>query len=221
MSDLQLNKLESSATGASDYVSIEQTESAADLLLMVDIESLALGTRPVITQVALLGYDLEQDELLENRFNQYLPIDPQLEIVPPRVISGGTIAYWMKQSDEARANFDLNVGTDFEDLVAAMRGLISTFNHLTVNGTRNYEISAKSPSFDLVAIETLLNELGLEVPWDFRRVSDLRTDLRRARIKHSAVPKPAGTIPHVAFWDARWQIDMWLECRKIRAGGRG
>lgn len=199
---------------------IEPTEPEADLLLMLNIESWGLGPRPVITQIALLGYEVETDELLIDQFNQYLPVEPQLQIIPARKIQASTIAWWMRQSDEAREKVSLNEGTDFEDLVAAMRGLIGTFNRLTMNGTRNYELSAKGPQFDVVAVETLLTELDLEVPWAYYRVTDLRTDMRRARISGKAVPKPSGTIPHVAYWDCRWQIEQWLQCRRMRAGGR-
>lgn len=221
MSDLNLNRADTRAeAGEQEVVIVPRSVEPADLLLMVDIESLALGPRPVITQLAMLAYELEQDELMEDRYSQYLPIDPQQQIIPPRRIQASTIAWWMKQSDEAREAFELSTGTDFEELVAAMRGFVAAFNRLTKNGTRNYEITSKHPQFDIVAVETLLTELGLEVPWDHRRVTDLATDLIRAGIKGSDVPKPAGTIPHVAYWDVRWQIEQWLECRRIRSGGR-
>jgi hypothetical protein len=223
MTDITTNKLhlnnpplEAEVDESATSGIIEQTESSADLLLMVDIESLALGPRPVITQIAMLAYELESDELLDDRFVQYLPIEPQQQIIPPRRISASTIAWWMKQSDEAREKFELNTGTDFEDLVAAIRGLIAAFNRLTHNGTRNYEISAKGPKFDIVAIETLIEELGLEVPWDYWRVTDVRQDLRRALIKDKSVPKPKGFVPHVAYWDSRWQIEMFLAARRLR-----
>lgn len=183
-----------------------------DLLLMVDIESLALGVRPVITQVALLGYDLREDEMLDARHVEHYPIDPQLSLNPPRIISGSTLAWWMDQSDEARARFKLSTSTDFEDLVALARGFIQTFNKLTQNGKANYEICAKGPQFDLAAIETLLNELGLEAPWAYDRVVDLRTMLKRAGINPYNVANPRGFVKHVAFWDSRAQINQYLAC---------
>lgn len=216
-----LNIAHAGAAHASEAAVIPLTEPEADLLLMMDIESLALGPRPVVTQLALLGYEIDLDELLFDQYYQYLPIEPQQQIIPPRKIQASTIAWWMKQSDEAREKFEQSSGDDFEDLVAAIRGFIATFNRLTNNGTRNYELSAKGPQFDVVAIETLILELGLEIPWKHDRVTDLRTDLRRARINPKNVPQPKGTIPHNGYWDARWQIDQWLEARKVRVGGRG
>ena len=189
-----------------------------DLLLMVDIESLSLGARPVITQVALLGYDLQEDELLETRHVQYYPIEPQLQLIPPRRIMASTIAWWMKQSDDARARFEYSTSDDFEDLRALARGLIATFNQLTRNGTLNYELVAKHPQFDVVALETLLDELGFVKPWAHDRVFDLATQLKSAGVNGKNVAKPAGFIPHVAFWDSRWQIAQYLEAKKALAG---
>lgn len=181
-----------------------------DMIVMFDIESLDLGPRPVITQIAMLGYDLQEDELMENRHVQYYPIEPQQQIIPPRTISAATIAWWMNQSDDAREKFKYSTETEFEDLASRLRNLVTVFNQLTDYGKTNYEVVAKGPQFDIVAIETILEEVGLSIPWAYDRVVDLRTMLKRAGINQKNVAKPAGCIPHVAFWDARWQINMYL-----------
>lgn len=206
-----------------DEASLNPVESFPDpeppsRVLMLDIESLALGTRPVITQVALLGYDLEEDELLEPRHVQFYPVDPQQQIIPPRRISASTIAWWMKQSDEARARFEQSVSDDFAELPALARHLIGTFNQLTLDGRANYELVARGPQFDVAAIETLLEDLGLKAPWDYSKVRDLRTLLATAGINGMNVPKPAGFIPHVAYWDARWQLNQYIAARRRLAG---
>lgn len=187
-------------------------------VLMLDIESLALGTRPVITQVALIGYDLDEDELLDARHVQFYPVDPQQQIIPPRRIMASTIAWWMKQSDEARSRFEQSTSNDFAELPALARHLISVFNQLTDNGRIPYELVAKGPQFDVAAVATLLEDLGLESPWDFRAVRDLRTLVATAGINEKNVSKPAGFVPHVAYWDARWQLNVYLAARKRLAG---
>lgn len=202
------------ATNANPYPDPEPPQR----VLMLDIESLALGTRPVITQVALLGYDLEEDELLEPRHVQFYPVDPQQQIIPPRRISASTIAWWMKQSDEARARFEQSVSDDFAELPALARHLIATVNQLTQEGRINYEIVAKGPQFDVAAIETLLEDLGLKTPWDYQKVRDLRTLMATAGINPGNVAKPAGFVPHVAYWDARWQLNQYLAARRRLAG---
>lgn len=185
------------------------------ILLFLDLESLALGPRPVITQAALLGYDLEEDELLDSRHVQYYPVEPQQQIIPPRRIMASTIAWWMKQSDDARERFEQSTSTDFQDLPALARHLITVFNQLTDHGRKRYELVAKGPQFDVVAIETLLEELGLAAPWHYQTVRDLRTLCATAGLNEKNVPKPAGFIPHVAYWDARWGINVYLAAHRL------
>lgn len=188
------------------------------LLLMLDIESLDLGPRPVITQIALVPYDLEEDELLDKKsFVEYLPIQPQLDMATPRTISASTIVWWMQQSDEARARFENNLGDDMFDLQWVAKNFADSFRRITANGTIPYTLCAKGPQFDVVAVETLLGELGVDVPWDsnqeYEWVEDLRTLLRHHRINAHDVPVPEGFIKHVAYWDCRAQIDQYLACR--------
>lgn len=216
MSELHLNRVDAltAATNTAGY----PDPTPPDIIVAIDIESLALGPRPVITQIAMLGYDLQEDELLSPTHVHYYPIEPQQRIIPARVISASTLAWWMKQSDEARDRFELSTATDFEDLVALARNLVTVFNRLTDNGKANYEVMAKGPQFDIVAIETLLTELGLEIPWNYRRVRDLRTMLALAGLNERNIPDPAGMIPHVAYWDARKLIDSYLAAKKALAG---
>lgn len=216
MSDLHLNRVD--ALTAAAVSSPYPDPTPPDIIVSIDIESLALGPRPVITQIAMLGYDLQEDELMTPTHVHYYPIEPQQRIIPARVISADTIAWWMRQSDEARERFELSTATDFEDLVALARNLVTVFNRLTDNGKANYEVVAKGPQFDIVAIETLLHELGLEAPWHYRRVRDLRTMLALAGLDERNVPKPAGTVPHVAYWDARANIECYLAAKKGLAG---
>lgn len=182
------------------------------LLLSVDIESLDLGPRTVVTQIAMLGYDLEQDTRLKLHYNEFLPIQPQIDMKPARTISAQTLWFWMQQPDEARLRFENNLGDDPFDLQYLTKSFVDTFRRMTAD-YESYVIVAKGPQFDLVAIESLLTELDLEVPWDYDAVDDLRTLLRKAKINPKDVPTPEGFIKHVAYWDADWQIDQYLACR--------
>lgn len=182
------------------------------LLLMVDIESLDLGPRPVITQIAMLGYDLEQDVHLPTRYVEFLPIQPQLDAIKPRTISASTLWWWFQQSDEARLRFEQNLGDDPFDLQYLAKSFVDTFRKMTA-GYDSYVICARGPQFDLVAIESLLLELDLTVPWRYGWVEDLRTLMRKAKLHSSDVPQPEGFIHHVAYWDSLWQISQYLACR--------
>lgn len=184
----------------------------------IDIETLDLGARPVITQIAMYPYDLETEELIPDALYQHLPMQPQFDLIPARTVSADTFLWWMKQSDDARAAFELNVSDDFEDLPILMKQLIRRFNKLTEGKT--YEVICRGPQFDLVAIETLLRDCGLKAPWKYDSVIDLRTMMRQAGLSSGEVDQPHGMIPHRADWDCKFQAACYFEAkRRLRSRG--
>ncbi len=187
-----------------------------EVILSIDIETLALGPRPIITEVALLGYDLAEDSLLDQRHIHNYPIEPQQKLIPPREIHLGTLiarADWThtKGIDFAE-QLRLSSASDFEDLASLCRNFITVFNQMTDSGRKNYEVVCARPQFDIVALETLLTEVGLATPWRYDTIIDVRTMLKRQGINHKNVPLPSGCIPHTGFGDSRWQINQYLAC---------
>lgn len=182
----------------------------AKLGVMADIESLALGTRPVVLQIAMKSYALDDPTNIVRKFHYYLPIDPQLQLIPPRAVQGSTIGWWMKQGDDARLKIAESAEGDFEDLAALLRAVKRGFEQM-VHGlaTHEYELWAKGPQFDIASIESLMTECGIPVPWDYAQVRDLRTLMAVAGIGTDDVKKPEGFIPHRADWDCTYQIDCY------------
>jgi hypothetical protein len=185
-----------------------------DVIVSIDIESLALGPRPIITEIAMLGYDLSEDSLLDARHVHHYPVEPQQKILPPREIHLGTLiarAGWTTSLGiDFAQQLRLSSATEFEDLASLCRNFIVVFNQITNNGKANYEVVCARPQFDIVAIETLLAEVGLEKPWAYDSIIDVRTMLKRAGINHKNIPLPSGCTPHTGFGDARWQINQYL-----------
>ncbi len=181
-----------------------------DIIISIDIEALALGPRPVITEIAMLGYDLAEDSLLDQRHVHFYPIEPQQRILPPREIHASSIIWGVKSGNDYAKRLEQSSATEFEDLASLCRNFITVFNQLTNNGRANYEVVCARPQFDIVAIETLLLEVGLEKPWSYDSIIDVRTMLKRAGINHKNVPLPSGCIPHTGFGDARWQIAQYV-----------
>lgn len=187
--------------------------------LMLDIETLDLGARPVTTQIALYPFDMETEELIHDALHQFLPIQPQLDLIPARTISAETLLWWMKQGDQARSAFERNLSEDFDELPILMQQLIRRFNKLTQNGTIEYELIAKGPQFDVVAVETLMRDCGLQAPWRYDRVIDLRTLQRYAGVSSKDLTPPKGFIAHSADWDAKFQIEVYFETKRRLRGG--
>jgi hypothetical protein len=73
--------------------------------VMIDIETLSLGTRPVITQFAMLSFAMDNPDEIVRRHVIDLPIQPQLDLPVPRKVSGSTLGWWLSQPHEARLNF--------------------------------------------------------------------------------------------------------------------
>lgn len=218
-STLGLNRLDQVMAAEQDASHRYAAKAPPTILLMMDIETLALKNRPVITENCLMGYDLENDEFLDAVHHQFYDIDPQLTIIPPRAIQGATIAYRMKESDEVRRNMELCAGTDFEDLTSVVRHFIRVFEQLTDSGQANYVLCTARPQFDVNAVGTLIEELGLVIPWAYDSIVDLRSLQRGLGINYKNTPLPAGAIPHTAVGDVRWQVEQYLEVKRKLSGG--
>lgn len=184
--------------------------------LMLDCETLSLDARALVTQIALYPFDFETEELILDALHIYLPIQPQLDLIPSRKISADTFVWWMQQNDEARKAFEKNVGDDFEELPILMRQFIRRFEKLTAN--RDYELICRGPQADEVWVRTLLEDCGYRAPWEYRKVTDLRTLMRYAGLSSKDIPEPVGFIPHRADWDCKYQIQQYFEMkRKLRS----
>lgn len=183
--------------------------------IMVDIETLALAPKAVVTQLAFVAFDLDDPDTVVRYDEEYLPLDPQL--VLSRVISGDTLIWWMGQDDQARKRFEANKGNDFQELVALVQSWSRKFEQAT-GGADKVEVYAQGPQFDLVVIESLLADLGLETPWKYSQVRDLRTLSAEAGMTRDTVPMAPGLVPHHALSDCRHQIAVLQEAwRRIRS----
>ena len=183
-----------------------------EVILMLDIETLATSSeRAVVSQVALIGYDLEQDEYIPIRHHQFYPLDPQIKA--GRVVDGDTIIWWMTQPEAARAHFVECASDDAEELPALLKNLHMMCKDLI--GNRPYEIYANSPNFDCTIMKSLFGDYGMQTPWDFRKERDLRTLCSMANINAKEVVKVPGFVAHNALWDCRQQIAIYLEAQRV------
>ena len=78
---------------------------------------------------------------------------------------------------------------------------------------KEVEVVARGPQFDVAGIESLLIERGIEVPWRYDSVVDLRTVMREAAIGTDDVSPLPDAIPHNAVHDCRYQLKCLAEAR--------
>jgi hypothetical protein len=189
--------------------------TAPEVIVMLDIESLSLGVRPVVTQLAMVSFATDNPDEIVRKHVIDLPIQPQLDLPVPRKVSGSTLAWWLGQPHEARLNFMNAADGDFDELAALLRSIPREFAAMTVGLAKDqYRLMSRGPQFDVVAVETLLQDVGLEPNWYYASVSDLRTVMDQAQITTSDVPRPDNWTEHSAYWDCRYQIACWAEATR-------
>jgi hypothetical protein len=188
------------------------------VIVMLDIESLDIKPNAIVTQMAALGWHTEDpDAEFIQPVQSFLPIQPQQELIPARTIRGSTIIWWMKQESAARERFQESDGEDFDELMALGRHFVSRVQRMIdeAGPEGNYEVYARGPQFDVVVIESLLNQLGLKAPWKYDKVRDLRTLMALAGISTADVPQLAGQVTHDALWDCKYQKACYLEATRV------
>jgi hypothetical protein len=185
---------------------------SSKLGIMLDLETLDLGPRSIITQVGIIAFPLDDPETEMRRISEYLPVQPQFEL--KRTVSFATILWWMEQEDAARKRLKESDGNDMEELLALVRSVHRKLGDLIrAVGETNVELWAKGPQFDVVNLETLFVDCGLQTPWRYDSVMDLRTLTRLAGIKTEMIGRE-GLVPHVAVEDAKFQIRHYVEAIK-------
>ena len=155
--------------------------------LMLDIETLGLGSNALVVAIGAVFFDPKTGEI-GNEF--YRVLDYQDQIDKGRVPTLSTVKFWFGQSEEARAVF-------LQDGVPTSQALRDFYTFVT----SNCEIDkvtpwGNGPSFDLTITESLMNDFSVPIPWKFRNVRCLRTfkdyiydgkDLKREGVYHHAL----------------------------------
>lgn len=188
----------------------------AKIGLMLDIETFGTGPEAVVWQSALFGFDLADPEtILEFPHFQYLPIQPQLDLLPARKVDASTLIYWMKQGDDARLAIENCDSTDFDDLPSLMRHFMRAFDRMTDGGNKSWELWTRG-NFDVPIMTSLLSQAGFVAPWqidgNFRNLRDLRTLEAVSGVSYKDVDQPVGFVKHRADWDCRFQIGHYAAC---------
>jgi hypothetical protein len=185
--------------------------------LMLDVESLDLGPRAVLLQVGIIAFPLDDPETEMRRVDQYLPVQPQIAL--GRSVSWDTIRWWIEQAattPKIQERFIDNSGNDMDELTALVRSVHRKLTEIIDSvGRANVELWAKGPQFDVVNLETLFADCGLDTPWPYDCVMDLRTTMRLAGVSSKTGDiDTSGIVPHVAISDSQFQIRCYVEAMK-------
>lgn len=186
--------------------------------ICLDLETLGNQPTSVITQIAMVPFNMETGEISPNHFNRYITIDSGLKA--GCTIDGSTIEWWMKQSPEAqKAVFvepvKISLDRAIYETVQYLQDLIS------VDGLYGTYLWCHT-SFDYPILKHAANRVGKEIPIHYRCLRDLRTIVDLAGIDVNAYIEKSSLIAHDALEDCKFQItytvDAWNAIDKWKFG---
>jgi hypothetical protein len=175
-------------------------------ICMIDCEMFALTADAFVLQISAGAYDLASGEMRDLR--AWWPMhDEQLE----RRIDPGTVAWWMQQSDAARAAVfgapgHARAGTHRDEIARELQLLIDAHSLETV--------WAKPAMTDLALLE---HYFGRQV-WDYRAARDMQTVVQLFDPTGQLQPPKQAELAHDASYDVQWQCDYLREVFKATGG---
>ncbi|WP_337262328.1 MULTISPECIES: 3'-5' exonuclease [unclassified Serratia (in: enterobacteria)] len=164
--------------------------------LMLDIETLDIAPSAVILVVAAVFFDPKTGKLgaeFEAAINSQ-------KDQPGRTISLTTVAWWAKQSDEARKRA-------FGGTENLKRVLTHFSRFIHMHSTDSVKVWGNGKEFDCTILEHAFSQLEIPCPWQFWDTQDVRTIITLAEL-HGFNPKkerPFEGTPHRALDDAKHQ----------------
>lgn len=160
--------------------------------VMIDIETMGTNIKAPVLSIGACFFDPATGtpgEGFHRRINWTTGFDG-------RVVDPSTVKWWMKQSHDARSSI-LREGSDVTSV------LYDFCLFFTRNGGQNPW--GNGATFDISMLEDLLNQHGINIPWKFWAIRDVRTVVDLADgIVDRADFKFEGTA-HNAYHDALHQ----------------
>jgi hypothetical protein len=170
---------------------------------MVDIETLGVDVDTPVISIGAVFFDVEK-KLLGPTFYMALDVDEQIK--RGRKPTGSTIKWWLSQADAAKRVFNEKAKPTAE--------VLQTFALWMKANNSKAHVWGNGSTFDVSIMDHLFKMYGLESPWSYSKVMDLRT-FRRFQGKGAKIVIP-GTA-HNALDDAVGQAQYVLDhmCESI------
>ncbi|QNK34499.1 3'-5' exoribonuclease [Serratia sp. JUb9] len=164
--------------------------------VMLDIETLDVKPSAVILVVAAVFFDPKTGQLGEE-FEA--AVSPQKE-QDGRTISLDTVAWWARQSDEAR-----KLAFGGSDSLKRVLTNLSRFIHMHSSDT--VKVWGNGKEFDCAILEHAFQQLTMPCPWKFWHTQDVRTLVTLAELRgfNPKKARPFEGTPHRALDDAKHQ----------------
>ena len=169
--------------------------------ICVDLET--LGTRPGSIIISIGATKFDENGPYGEPF--YMRIDMQSCVDAGMLIDVDTVKWWMKQSDEARAEFQ----KESHELTYVLQAFGEWCDNADAKerdncNCANIELWGNGANFDNSLLKAAYDKVGLEAPWKFWNDRCYRT--LKAMYPHIKMPARTGTH-HNALDDAISQVN--------------
>ena len=167
--------------------------------IMVDIETLSTASNASILSIGAVYFDAK---LKRKGPTYYANVDTNTCKELGLDIDPETVLWWFKRDESAR-NAVMTKPQDIKKVLMEFRAYVR-------QGGANVKLWANGSNFDTVILDSAYKAAGLDTPWKFYNVRDVRTivDLDNNRVKYEV--KRTGTY-HNALDDAITQADWMIK----------
>ena len=168
--------------------------------LMIDLETLSIRPNAAVLSIGAVAFDLQTGQL-GREFCRNVDLDSAMKA--GLVVDADTMAWWMKQSEAARASLFTN-GSPLSRVLMALEDFVREHP--------DAEVWCNGASFDFPILKSAFAAFGQQLPWHFRYERDMRTILALARDLTGYVKPEHKGVAHSALDDAKHQAQVVIEC---------
>lgn len=161
--------------------------------LMIDIETMGVTPKSPILSIGAVEFDR-----LTGDFGREFEVVINFEkAIDDGELDGSTVAWWLKQSDEARNALFADEGYySTEDVLTELSYFVDQSQYVWGNGA----------TFDISILEEAMRKHGVDIPWKFYNIRDVRTVVDLANPICPRKPfEDAREGAHTALGDAKHQ----------------
>lgn len=168
--------------------------------LMIDLETMSSRPNAVVVSIGLTAFDKTAVEPTGLR----VVVNREEQKRMGRHEDPDTMAWWAKQTPEARAVFD-------EKQIPVTEATFKVQQYVTsyTDGPRHVEPWGNGADFDLPIITGLFADFGVPVPWKFYNHRCFRTLKHLLPVRYKiATEELKNPLKHDCLADARWQAEV-------------
>jgi hypothetical protein len=134
---------------------------------MIDLETLSTRTNAAILSVGAALFDPVAGEIGETYYAR-VALESATALGH---VDGGTVRWWMDQSNAARAEAFGGQESTYDALIGLVRFLRDKTD------VNSLLVWAAGPTFDVIILESTFRRISIDVPWTYRAPRDVRTVL--------------------------------------------